>query len=189
MERRPRNWERRLRHVGSALRVDDVRLPLEQCAESIHGIDRMRRHAVVVALQRRQGLRIGADHGYGFIARFQRQDVVLILQQHHRLARRLQGQFPVLERIVLGKGNAVEGHRLERVEHPHANARREQAFQGSIDFAFLNQAIVDGFYQRDVFVPASGVPAWTATAEPCSLSGVNLCPVLMSSTAPQSEVT
>ena len=63
------------------------------------------------------------------ISDLKRQNAVLVLQQHHRLARRPQGKLPVLWRVIFRKRNLVEGNSAGGSNIPRRNLAMNRRFR------------------------------------------------------------
>ena len=93
-----------MREIGTgkpSTRVDPcayttLRLLAEAALDARDGEDRVRRRAVVVALQRLHQLGSGADDGDAPDALAERQEAAVVLQQDDRLACGLQRELAVL---------------------------------------------------------------------------------------------
>src|ERR1035438_6348905 len=90
-------------------------------------VNRLRRRRVVVTLQRLHQFSRGADNRDAPYASLQREGPVLVFEQHHGLASRLQCECAVFWRVVLGQGNPAKGITRRWIERAKLKARAEQA--------------------------------------------------------------
>ncbi len=114
----------------------------EAGADAVQHRDRRRRFAVIVADQGVEAVGIGTDDGDG-LRLIQRQQVVVVLQQDHRLARHVGGDVVVGGGVVIGRLDGREDV-LGRVEQAELDARHEQARRRLIDGRLAHQALFDG---------------------------------------------
>ena len=80
-----------------------------------------------------------------FGGRFDRKDVVFVLQQHHRFSCRAIRQLTM---FIAGDhigGDGCERHIFGGIEHAEFETRAERAFKGAIHIRFGDESTLDGF--------------------------------------------
>ena len=113
--------------------------------------------AVVVALQRRNGVGIGANNSDGLdLRRIEGQDAV-VLQQHHGLLGSGQRQGVVLVGVVVGEGDGVVLAVI--CQHTQQDAAGEHALAGKGDVLFRYQTLLVRLHHVQIGVAAVQVAA------------------------------
>ena len=96
----------------------------------------MRRRAVVIALQHGHRIGIGADDGDLLdLGPVEREDAV-ILQQHQRLPRDLQGKLPMFRGVVLVNADLGIRAFFGRIKQPEPEAGPQGVIQAPGQFPF-----------------------------------------------------
>ena len=91
--------------------------------------------------------------------RLNRQDAVLILEQHHRFDRRFVSQSAVFRAVDHAHRDAAERHQLRRVEQSQLEAGGQGAPEGAIDICLAAQASLYRLGQMVVSAHATDVAA------------------------------
>ena len=87
---------------------------------------------------------VGADDGDSLERFAERQQVVLILQQHDRFARRFKRELAVRGAIVHAVRDLRVFHHGARIEHAQTETGQQQAAERLIDFGLFDQALAHG---------------------------------------------
>ena len=120
-------------------------------ANSLQRCDRVRRCAAVISVQDLN--RIGQGTNHQNLLYFWRQGQhAVVLQQDHRLARRLQCELPVCCAVNLRFRRLGVRYFLWRIEEAQAHPRREQPPQGNVEIGLGEQSLLNGVDEWNVIV-------------------------------------
>src|SRR5262249_44665787 len=120
----------------------------------------LRGSSVVVADQRVNIVSVRPNHRNRRIWLCERQEVVLVLQQHQRLARSLQSELTVRLAVVLLKTNLRIRIQGRRIKHAKAKARRKQATKSTIQIGLSEESLLERLEYRVALSldTCSGIP-------------------------------